>query len=429
MSVINRRKFVHSSAAALAAGVWSWPLASRSRAESANDKLSIAMIGIGGQGGLNLKGVKSQNIVALCDVDDKRAGSAYSDYPQAKKYYDFRRMFDEMEGEIDAVVVSTPDHTHYHPALWALERKKHLYLEKPLCHSVWETRRIVDLAREQGVATQLGVQRHAEPGLRQSVELAKSGVLGKIHTVYSWIDSDRGMPEIPTGKETPPEGFKWDLWLGPAKERDYHAHYAPYNWRFWWDFGTGDTGNWGFHILDIPYWALGLKHPSSVELLDGGQWHEQTTPKAMSTRFTFAASERHGPIELYWQQGVPSILAEHKLSSKGMNNLFVGDEGMLLCGFGGGRLLPGDKFAGTKAEQTLEPSPGFHKEWFAACRGGAPASCNFEYSGPLAETALLGNVAFRARGGFDWDAANLKARGNAAADEYLKSYFREGWEG
>jgi predicted dehydrogenase len=424
---LHRRDLLKSSAALLAGGVWAGSFGRAADSDSPNEKLNLAVIGLGGQGVANLRESASHNVVALCDVDDVRAGKAYENHPQAQKFYDFREMFDKLEKQIDGVVVSTPDHTHFHPAYWALERKKHLYLEKPLCHSVWETRKITEMAREKKVATQLGAQRHAMPSLRAGVEIVKSGVLGDIKEVYAWIDSKRGMPER-RPNEPPPDTLKWDLWLGPAEERPYRAGLAPYEWRFWWDFGTGDVGNWGCHILDIPFWALDLKHPHKVELTAGSEPDPERTPKAMFCKFTFPGNEKRGPIQLHWGQGRPSILEEKGLQGKGMRVLFVGSEGMLLTGFDTWKLYPEDKFHGFKAPKTFTPSPGFHHEWFNACKGGELATCHFDYSGPLAEVALLGNVAFRAKGGFDWDAPNLKPTGNPAAEQFLKSYFRKGWE-
>lgn len=429
---LNRRDLLKSSAILFTAGVWSTTSAVTNKAESSNEKLNLAVIGLGGQGAVNLKAVASQNIVALCDVDEERAGKAYEAYPRAKRFDDFRRMFDELDKQIDAVVVSTPDHTHFHPAYWAIERNKHLYLEKPLGHSVWETRKITDFAREKKIATQLGVQRHAFPGLREGVELIRSGVIGKVTEVHSWVEGDNGMPDIPKDTPAVPATLNWDLWLGPAKERAYNPAYVPYHWRYWWDFGSGETGNWGCHILDIPYWALDLKYPTRVEA-GGGEWHTETTPKSMTCKFQFAANEMHGPITLHWCHGVPRIATEIQPDIKNevnneVNNLFIGPEGMLLCGFGKWKLFPEDKFVGLTPTKTFTDSPGFHQEWIDACRGGDAATCNFDYSGPLTETVLLGNVAFRAKAGFDWDAVNLKPVGNPAAEQYLKSYFRKGWE-
>jgi predicted dehydrogenase len=404
--------------------------------DAPSERLNLAVVGLGGQGGANYSAVrKHQNIVALCDVDDKRAGKAYEESPKAKKFYDFRTMFDEMESKIDAVVVSTPDHAHFHPAYWALTRKKHLYLEKPLAHSVWEIRTLCDLAAENKLATQLGAQRHALEGLRGGVEIVRSGVLGKITEVHSWIGTSRGMHDIPIEGGTPPESLKWDLWLGPVSaHHEYSAEYVPYNWRFWWDFGTGEAGNWGCHILDIPYWALDLKYPTRVEG-SGPPPDAARTPKSMATRLDFPATDTRGPVALHWYQGMPPIVAklikENDLGKKAnsCNNLFIGSEGMLFCGFDKNHvLLPEKKFAGHKVPRTFTPSPGFHEEWFEAIRGGKPATCNFGYSGPMAESVILANVAYRVKGKFNWDAKTLKPEDNPAAEKLIRPTFRKGWE-
>ena len=393
--------------------------------DSPNEKLNVAVIGIGGQGGSNLNQVSSQHVVALCDVDDQRAGKAYERHPGAKKYVDFRIMLDEMEKQIDAVVVSTPDHMHFHPAMKAMEMGKHLYCEKPMAHSVWETRAMTNLAKKMGVATQLGVQRHTLPNLHRSVELVKAGVIGKVSEVHSWVEGDRGMPGMPQDTPSIPTHLNWDLWLGPARERSYHPTYCPYGWRFWWDFGTGETGNWGCHILDIPYWALDLTYPTKVTA-SGPPSHPQMTPKQLSSSFEFPAEE----VVLHWyhaKQG-PLILQELGLDHRGMNTLFIGSEGQLLTGFHNYKLYPEEKFAETKPDQSLPNSPGFHQEWFDACRGGPAATCDFAYSGRLSETVLLANVAYRAGGSFDWDAANLHVTGNQAAADAIRTEFRKGWE-
>ena len=339
-------------------------------------------------------------------------------------------MFDEMESRIDGVVISTPDHCHFHPAWWAMQRGKHVYLEKPLAHCVWEIRELTKLAAEKKIATQLGAQRHAMAALRGGVEIVQAGTIGTIKECHSWIDSSRGMPTPTAGPQTIPSSLKWDLWLGPTADRPYSKDYVPYNWRFWWDFGTGDTGNWGCHILDIPYWALGLKYPTHVEG-SGPTPDPQRTPKSLTTRLDFPADGNRPAVSLHWYQGTPPILKQLGLDGKNMNNLFIGADGMLLCGFGKYHLLPEKKFGGfKKPAATLPPSPGFHQEWFNACRGGKPATCNFNYSGPMAETVLLANIAYRVQGNFDWNAATLSPTGDAAAavEKYLRDPFRKGWE-
>jgi predicted dehydrogenase len=426
---IHRRQMLKTTAA-VGAGFWLGTSAVSRGAESPNDKLNIACIGIGGRGAANVGGVAGQNIVALCDVDDERAGSIFERFPKAKKFYDFRRMLDEMDKQIDAVVVSTPDHTHFHPSMMAMNMGKHLYCEKPLAHSVWEVRQITDLAREKKLATQLGAQRHAMDNMHRVVELVKSGAIGPVTEVHSWIGGDRGMPAVPTEFEPAPAHVKWDLWLGPAAERPYHKTYCPYGWRFWWDFGTGETGNWGCHILDIPYWALDLQYPVKVDA-SGPPVHEQTTPKAMATRFEFPARGDQPPVVLHWYhtKSGPPILAEKGLPVSGSNTLFIGSKGMLLCGFSNRKLYPEAQYADFKAPEKFVPSsPGFYREWIDACRGGQPATCNFDYTGPMAETVLLGNVAYRAQQGFAWDAGNLRAVGNDAAQRLIRTAYRKGWE-
>ncbi len=425
---MQRRDFL-KGAGAVGAGVCLGVAPGTGRAAAANDKLNLAVIGLGGRGGDNLKGVGEENIVALCDVDDVRAGKAYDKHPHAKKFYDFRQMFDAVEKQIDGVVISTPDHTHFHPAWWAIERGKHVYLEKPLAHSLWEIRKLTDAAAAKKLATQLGAQRHTLAGLRTAVEIVKAGTIGTVTEVHSWIGSSRGMPTaLDDTPQTPPASLKWDLWLGPVTERPYHKEVVPYNWRFWWDFGTGEAGNWGCHILDIPYWALDLKYPTHVEGA-GPPPDASRTPTAMATKFQFPAEGKRPAVTLHWYQGVPPILNELKVDGRGMNNLFIGTEGMLACSWDKHRLLPADKFSDVKPPaQTLPPSPGFYKEWFNAIRGGEPASCNWAYSGPMAETVLLANISYRIQGGFTWDATTLKATDNLAVEKYLRQEFRKGWE-
>ncbi|QDV58562.1 Gfo/Idh/MocA family protein [Rosistilla oblonga] len=402
------------------------PEVSAAESTSANEQLNIACIGIGGRGAANVNGVKSQNLVALCDVDQQRAGKVFEQHNQAEKFADYRKMFDKLEKQIDAVVVSTPDHTHFHPSMAAMERGKHLYCEKPMAHSVGEVRQMTKMAVKQGVATQLGCQRHALANMHRSVELIQAGAIGDVSEVYSWVGGSRGMPSIPKTFPKVPETVDWDLWLGPAMPRPYDSTYCPYGWRFWWDFGTGETGNWGCHILDIPFWALGLKYPSRVEG-SGPEVDDQRTPKQMATKMHFAEQG----VDLHWDHASagPAKLKELGIDGKGMNTLFIGTKGMLLTGFNKLRLLPEEKFADFKApEPTIPKSPGFYKEWISACKGGEPATCDFRYSGPLAETVLLGNAAYRASGSFDWDGPSLTASGNDAVQPFLKSEYRKGWE-
>ena len=436
---VSRRAFAGLSATAVAvaggSGFFATHGCTAARAEGPSDKLNVAVVGLGGQGGSNLYGVKTQNIVALCDVDTVRAGNAFEQHPGGKKFTDFRRMFDSMEKEIDAVVISTPDHTHFHPAWWAMERGKHVYLEKPLAHDVAEVRRLTEAARKKGLATQLGSQRHVLKGLRDGVEIVKSGLLGTIKEVHSWVASSRGMPELPGDPQPVPAGLDWDLWLGPAAERPYTKGFAPYDWRFWWEFGTGETGNWGCHVLDIPFWALDLAHPVHV-VGSGPQPDPQRTPQSLTSRLDFparnsASGQSLPAVSVHWYQGVPPIVVERGIdaaTAKGKNTLFIGTEGMLICGFDGWSLLPAEKFADFRGpKETIPKSVGFHREWLDACRGGMPATCNFQYSGPLAESVLLANIAYRVQGKFDWDAASIQSNRDDV-NALLRREYRRGWE-
>jgi predicted dehydrogenase len=435
-TAVSRRTFATTTAAAAAgSGFFATHGYGAVPDDSPADKLNIAVVGLGGQGVPNLNGVKDQNIVAVCDVDDRRAGKAYEQHPGAKKFADFRTMFDTMEKGIDAVVISTPDHTHFHPAWWAMERGKHVYLEKPLAHEVEEVRRLSEAARKKGLATQLGSQRHALKGLRDGVEIVKSGLLGTITEVHSWVASSRGMPELPGEPQPVPAGLDWDLWLGPAAARPYTKGFAPYDWRFWWEFGTGETGNWGCHILDIPFWALDLAHPVHVSG-SGPQPDSKRTPKSLASRLDFPArtgadGKAWPAVSVHWYQGLPPVLKERgidgKLAEK-KNTLFIGSDGMLICGFDAWSLLPAEKFTGYEGpKQTIPKSPGFHREWLDACRGGTPATCNFSYTGPLSESVLLANIAYRVQGEFDWDATAMKSSRDDV-NTLLRREYRRGWE-
>ncbi len=426
---IHRREMLRRSAAA-GAGSFFLVQSASVRGAAANEKLNVALVGVGGRGEANLNGVSGENIVALCDVDEERARKAYARYPKVKKYRDFRKMLDELDRQVDAVVVSTPDHTHFHPAMMALGMGKHLYCEKPLAHAVAEVRAITELARKKKLATQLGSQRHAMSNMHRVVELVKSGAIGEVREVHAWIGGSRGMPEMPAEFPPVPAHLDWDLWLGPAADRRYSPAYVPYKWRFWWDFGTGETGNWGCHILDIPYWALDLAHCNLVSA-SGPPVDKQRTPKSMACRFEFPARGKLPPVELHWYHtsSAPAVLKERHVSLKGANTLFIGSEGMLLCGFGSRKLFPEDKFRDFEPPaETIPDSPGFYREWINACKGGEPATCNFDYTGPMAETVLLGNVAYRVGQEFDWNAAKMEAKGCSAAEPLLRPAYRPGWE-
>lgn len=421
------RRSILKGAAMAAAGVAVGAAPSSAAITSPSDKLNLAFIGVGGRGEANVSALASQNMVAFADVDDLRAGKMYEQHSGVQRFRDYRKMLDAVGSQLDGIVISTPDHTHFHPAWAAMQLGLHVYLEKPLAHDLHETRTLTDYARENNLATQLGAQRHAMDNMHRVVELIQAGSIGEVTEVYSWVRGDRGMPPIPTDRPAVPASLDYDLWIGPAKYRPYHPSFCPYGWRFWWDYGTGETGNWGCHILDIPFWSLGLTYPTRV---DGGgpEVDAERSPKSMQVTYQFPARGGQPPVTLHWSHGVPSVIGELGLQPKGNNTLFLGSEGMLLCGFGKRQLLPEEQFADAQPpEQTIPDSPGFHQEWVNACRGEGPSTCDFSYSGPLAEAVLLGNMAYRA-GGFDWDHASMSTGSNQQAGQLLQTEYRRGWE-
>ena len=426
---ISRRSFLASTAFSVAA-MKTGPAIAQSR--SANEKLNLAFVGVGGMGLTNYQDMRRENCVAVCDVDLERAGEAYQRFDKSAQFTDFRKMLDKMHSSIDAVVISTPDHTPYHPAYMAMDLGKHVYVEKPLAHTVWETRILTEMARRKGLATQLGAQRHAIPNMHRVVELIKTGAIGDVSEVHSWVSSDRGM--VPRKEEeTPiPPTLDYDLWLGPSKaDFPYDPAVTPYGWRFFWDFGTGETGNWGCHILDIPFWALDLDYPVRVSSGDLGEAHPVMTPKEFHAILEVPAKGDRPAVTLNWYQikGGPPILRELKVPASG-NTLFIGSKGMLLCGFDEHRLLPTDQYADFKYPEPFIPeSPGFRREFINACKGDpTPPTCNFDYTGPLTEAVLLANNAFRTRSTFEWDHATMTCKDAPEAQALIKPEFRAGWE-
>ncbi len=418
------------------------------RGKSPNEKLNIACIGAGGRGAQTLPAfMKEDNVVALVDVDDLRGAEGYKLAPNARKFYDWRVMFDAMSNQIDAVVVSTPDHAHYHPCMAALRLKKHLFCEKPLAHSVAECRIITQTAAEQGVQTQLGNQRHSNENFRRVVEIIQSGVMGEIREVHAgiWCGS-RGDVPVPACHVPVPSTLKWDLWLGPARKRDYAetipgqdrakgslGDYAPYFWKFWWDFGTGESGNWGCHVLDIPYWALNLKYPVHVKVT-GQKPDPERTPKNMIAEFLFPERGGLPPCRLVWDTGKDPEAKKFWRSEKESFPqtwavCFVGSKGILFSSFNKHWIFMNNGCEFHRPPKSIPASPGFWKEWTDACKGKGPApTCNFEYSGPMAETVILANAGFRGgRKSFDWSANNMTAVNCPEVQQYIKPQFYNGY--
>jgi predicted dehydrogenase len=430
-SSINRRDFLRRTAAT-GAGLWlgSHGLA---RAQSPNEKLDIGVIGVGGQGGGNLNAVSSENIVALCDIDEQTLSRAAERFPMATKYTDLRRLLDHKG--LDAVVISTPDHHHALATIRALDQGLHVYCEKPLTHTVYEARQVGEMARRRSkLATQMGNQGHSSDQMRRSVELIQSGAIGPVREVHAWTDRTIWPKGIDRPTETPPvpSHIHWDTWLGPAPERPYHPAYLPFKWRGWWDFGTGALGDMGCHVLDLAFWALKLEQPVTVEA-EGPPPHPETAPKWMIVRYEFPQRGELPPVKVTWYDGgkrPPSDLIDgRQYADNGL--LFVGDRGRLYVAdtSGGNRkLLPESEFADFKApEPTIPNSIGHHAEWIQACKTGNPTGSNFVYAASLTEVVLLGNVAYRSGKKLEWNPRRQEATNTREARQYIRPERRNGW--
>ena len=407
------------------------------RGTQANSRLNIAAIGIAGRGGDDVNGVASENIVALCDVHESHAAGTFAKFPSAKKYKDFRKMLDEIHGQIDAVVVGTPDHTHAPAGAMAMKLGKHCYCEKPLTHSVYEARVMANLANEKKLVTQMGTQIHAGTNYRRVVELVQSGAIGAVGEVHVWMGAnlegpavpmDRSQPDAPKERPDAPAGLDWDLWLGPAAYRPYSPSYAPFQWRYWWNFANGQLGDFFCHYCDLAFWALKLRHPLTVEA--EGPLHPESTAKWTIAKQQYPARGELPPVALTWYSGgpYPAFMKERNIPAWNSAVLFIGSQGMLIADYNRHQLLPEEKFAGFQPPAPFIPdSIGHHEEWIAACKTGGPTTCNFDYSGALTEAALLCNVALRSGEKLTWDARNLKAVGSSKADAFLRREYRKGW--
>lgn len=438
----SRRRFLQTTAAA---GAATFAAPAFLRARNLNEQLNIAIIGAGGRGASNTRAVETENIVALCDVNAANLDRAAERYPGARRFADFRDLYDH-PNSFDAVVVSTCEHTHAFATLPALEQGKHVYCEKPLTHNVWEARVIRQAAAKAGVATQMGTQVHAGDNYRRVVELVQSGAIGPVRKVHVWVSRAWGWHaseaeaneandivfshERPAGSEPVPPGLDWDLWLGPAPARPFHSVYFPGpKWYRWWDFGNGTMSDLGSHWIDLPFWALELDAPRSIEAA-GPPPHAEIAPASMQATYKFGSRGELPPVELSWYQGrnKPAIWQEQGIPQWNSGVLFIGDSGMLLSDYGKHRLLPEDKFAEFQRPEPFIPkSRGHHAEWLHACKTDEPTTCNFDYAGRLTETAHLGNVAYRTGVRLDWDAENLKATNTADAERFVRREYRKGW--
>jgi len=483
---MSRRNFVATSATA-AIGLTILPsgvISAKGRV-APSDKLNIAGIGIGGMGHSNINNLNSQNIVAMCDVDWAYSAGAFNDYPNAKRYYDYRKMFDEMGKSIDAVVVATPDHTHAITAMAAIQLGKHVYVQKPLTHTVYESRMLRLKAEEYGVATQMGNQGNSDEGVRTICEWLWDGAIGPVDRVHAWTNRPiwpQGL-ERPTEKMKTPKTLDWDLFLGPAKDRPYHSAYTPWNWRGWWDFGTGALGDMACHILDPVFMGLKLGHPVSVQG-SSTQFNTESAPQAQVVQYRFPSRDNlpkmaMPAVHVTWYDGgmmperIPELGDGELMGDWSGGVIFEGTKGRIMCGCYGAnpRLFIGGKEATAdyKAPKVLRRVETSHEmDWVRSCKESkenrVPTSSNFNYSGPLNEMVVMGNLATRLQDlkrELQWDGEAMKItnindndevrivksdtftvhnghptfdtqhetiNAKAFAEEMIKHNYREGWK-
>ena len=434
----TRRDFLKTTTFAAgvgALGLANFPAPAVAREIGVNSKLNIAHVGITRQGAYSVNGCKGENQIALCDADSKHLDAAKATYPNAKMYQDFRDMLDKMGDQLDAIVVCTPDHTHAAPAIAGMKLGLHCYSEKPLAHDIYQIRAMQKVAKDKNLVTQMGTQIHAEDNYRRVVELIQAGAIGTVKDVKVWCANRYiGKPKAAEKVECP-KTLNWDAWLGPAAERDYDPRYVPGTWRHYWDFGNGAMGDMGCHYLDLPFWALGLGYPLSVETTSPNPLDPELCGWDLTAKYEFAALDGGSePLTLSWQDGQarPECLKEFGLEKHGAGVLFFGTDGILFSTYWEHALLPKEKFEGfERPAQSIPKSLGHHAEWIKAIKDGAGAgstTCDFGYSGRIAETVLLGCFSYRCGQKLIYDAENMKATNCPKADQYIKQYCRPGWE-
>ncbi len=410
--------------------------------KSPNEKLNIAAIGAGGKGASDIAGCQSENIVAMADPDGKRAEKTFKQFPKTPKYKDFRKMLDKQGREIDAVLVSCPDHMHATASMWAMSRGKHVYCQKPLTRTVWEARQLTEAARKYKVATQMGNQGYSNEGARQCCEIVWAGDIGNVTEVHAW--TNRPLTWWPQGpdvvpKEAPvPPTLDWDVWLGIAASRPYSPAYVPHNWRGFPDFGCGAIGDMACHILGTPNMALMLAAPTSVECVKQEGKGKYTFPRQSVIRFDFPARGTMPPVKVFWHDGLKSrpaiegVANDELLGDKDTNgSVLMGDKGMVTTGCYGERtrLVPAAKMKDYKLPpQLLTRSPGHYRDWIRACKGGDPACSNFGVAGPFVQWMLLGVIAMKFEGKLNWDARAMRFTNNNEANKHLRPAFRKGWK-
>ena len=443
MKNLSRRSFLRSTSA-VAAGTLIIP---NLISCSANNKLNIAVIGVGGRGQANWSKATKENIVAMCDVDDNRAAEGFKLFPKAKKYKDFRVMFDEMANQIDAVIISTPDHTHFAATMIAMQLGKHVYVEKPLAHNIWQVRTLKKAAKHYGIISQMGNQGHTTNGIRLIKEWYDAGVLGQVKEIHAWFGPLNFSPggywtkpeSFPPPTHEIPSYFDWDLWLGPATNRPFNNAYAPKSWRGFYDFGSGLLADWACHTLDGPFWSLGLGMPHTVEgVVPNPVFDHSFVASESVVKYQFGARGDKAPVTLHWREGgsKPEIRPEwgvDRLPDTGM--VMIGDKKTLITG---GRpnnphLMVSDEewneFLKNAPEKIIprigEEQP--QKEWIEAIKNNTLPGSNFDYAADLSELALVGVLAQRFASTINYDAENMKITNRPDIDAYIKEPVRKGW--
>ncbi len=449
---LNRRQFLGGASA----GIALFHLApshvlQAAEGRSPNEKVNIAGIGVGSQGGSDIDAMaaEGQNIVALCDVDDNYAAKTFGRYPKARKFKDFRVMFDTLGKEIDAVVIGVPDHDHAVITMEAMRRGKHVYCEKPLTHNIYEVRQIIAGAHEHRVVTQLGNQGHSSNAIRQLCEWVWAGAIGKVHTIHAGCDAFKEVYcQIPNlGKAEKhydvPAGLDYDLWVGPVPFRPYTPLWVPWNWRGWMPFGTGTIGDWFCHVIDPSFWALDLGAPTTVMAEVTGYDPAKdglTYPPATKVTFGFPAKGQRGPVTLVWHDGNDPIPRPQEFSPDdkvpGTGAILFGEKGMIVHGShgaGGCYLTPEklmDQYSGKNAPaQSILRVKNHAWDWLEAIRTGRQAGSNFDYGGPLTQIALIGAIAIHFPGQqLEWDNRAMRFTNHAEATALVHPAYREGWK-
>jgi len=458
----NRRRFLQATTASVAATVVPRYVLGGPNYVAPSEKVNVALIGAGGQGRTNMRALLRQadaQVMAVADPIEQEDLSRFyfkglagrkpvqaeieKHYAEKRPsfhcavYEDFRKMLDKEKG-IDAILCATPDHLHAYVSITAMLAGKHVYCEKPLTHSVWEARRVAAVAKKTGLATQMGNQGHSTVGMRWTCEWIWDGAIGTVREVHAWVGTRRWNPTLqglPPGSPPVPPGINWDLWLGPRKPHPYHPAYTPVTWRDFWAFGTGAMGDFGCHDLDAACWSLDLVAPATIEALPAGYTDAEIGPYGEICYYEFGARGDKAPVKVTWYDGGLQPPCPEELGPRGKLPgraiLFVGDQGKLLCDGAGGapRLLPYSRTADyKKPAESLPRSKGHHRDWLDACKGGPPASSNFQYGARLTEIVLLAVAAQRLGKKLYWDAANMKATNAPDADAILKESYRPGWE-